>query len=128
MTFSYLKKIQYRLISQQEQDRQHFHLPAHCFYFSWLKQSAQGKVLCATISLKRKCSISHLRAFYAGQKKNSLQLSSRHHMHNQPSCFKDAKLSIVLGCVESHIVGKGHLRKPTMGNTAECSSYQTHQM
>lgn len=127
MTFSYLKKIQYRLISQQEQDRQHFHLPAHCFYFSWVKQSEQGKVLCATISLKRKCSISNLRAFYPGQKRIPCSCR-RHHMHNQPNCFKDAKLSVVLGCVESHIVGKGHLRKPTMGITAERSSYQTHQM
>lgn len=31
------------------------------------------------------------------------------------------------GVVESHIVGKGHIRKPKLGETAESSSYQMHQ-
>lgn len=113
MLFSYLKKIQCRLTSQQEQGRQHFHLPTCWFYFSWFKQSKQGKVLHATINLKGKHSISNLSTFYLGQN-NSLQLPSRYHMHNHTNGFRGAKLSTVLEA-QSHIAGKRHLRKPKLG-------------
>lgn len=46
---------------------------------------------------KRKMFTFKPESFLARPKNNSLQLSRKCHMHNQPSCFKGAKLSVVLG-------------------------------